>query len=323
MEGSTTGPPPILDLMGTLADGVRSRILLVLEKHELTVSELCDVVRLPQSTVSRHLRILGDDGWVRFRKNGTSRLYRTRFEGLPDEARALWQLVRHQVESTAEAAQGLQRLAAVLRRRRLKSREFFASAAGEWDRLRDALFGERFHVAALLGLVDERWTLGDLGCGTGKVSETIAPFVRRVVAVDESEPMLEAARRRLRGIPNVEVRRGELETLPIGNAELDAATLVLVLHHLPDPGGVLAEVARALRLGGRLLLVDMLPHDREEYRGQMGHVWLGFTREQIGRDLGAAGFRLRRFEPLALDPAAAGPPLFAASATLDVTRRNP
>jgi ArsR family transcriptional regulator len=138
--------------------------------------------------------------------------------------------------------------------------------------------------------------------------------VRQVIAVDESAAMLQAARRRVRGLGNVEVRRGSLEALPIDDASLDAATCVLVLHHLPAPEAALAEAARVLRPGGRLLLADMLPHDRESYRHQMGHVWLGFSEDEIGRRLGAAGFEHVRLRPLPPDPTAQGPSLFAAAA---------
>src|ERR671937_544270 len=95
-----------------------------------------------------------------------------------------------------------------------------------------------------------------------------------------SGQMLQTARRRLKDCRNVQIRRGELESLPILDATLDAATLLLVLHHLPDPAAVMAEAARVLKPGGRLLVCDMLPHDHEEYRQQMGHVWLGFSDEQ-------------------------------------------
>src|SRR5690606_30036240 len=116
------------------------------------------------------------------------------------------------------------------------------------------------------GLLDEGWTVGDLGCGTGQVAASLAPFVARVVAVDESAAMLAAARGRLGGVGNVEVRAGELESLPLDDAELDAAVVFLVLHYLSDPGAALREVARVLRPGGRVLVVDMMPHEREEYR---------------------------------------------------------
>ncbi len=146
------------------------------------------------------------------------------------------------------------------------------------------------------------------------MAAALAPFVARVVAVDRSGEMLQAARRRLRDFANVDVRRGELEALPIADEELDAATLLLVLHHVPDPGAALREAARVLQPGGRLLICDMLPHDREEYRQQMGHVWLGFGEEQLRQLLGGAGFEKVRIAPLPADPAAKGPALFVASA---------
>src|SRR5690606_18961602 len=114
-------------------------------------------------------------------------------------------------------------------------------------------------------------------CGTGPVSAALAPFVARVIAVDNSTAMLAAARRRLAGAGNVELRRGDLEALPIEDADLDAATLTLVLPYLPEPERALAEVARVLRPGGRVLVTDVLPHDREQYRQQLGHQWLGFS----------------------------------------------
>jgi ArsR family transcriptional regulator len=126
--------------------------------------------------------------------------------------------------------------------------------------------------------------------------------------------MLEAARRRTATWDNVDLRHGELEHLPVEDRALDAATLILVLHHLPDPGLVLEEVRRKLRPGGKLLIVDLLQHEKHEYREQMGHVWLGFAEEQILRFSRLAGLRSMRFRMLPVDPAARGPGLFAATA---------
>lgn len=304
----------ILDHISALADPIRCRVLLLLEKHELTVSELCGILRMPQSSVSRHLKVLADDGWIVPRRDGTSRFYGMTGDGLDEAARQLWPLIREQVAATPAAEQDDRRLRGALKRRRAKSLEFFATAAGSWDRLREELFGERFSLWALLGLIDPTLVVGDLGCGTGRLSEIIAPFVRQVIAVDMSMDMLDAARQRVAGTSNVEVRQGDLEALPIASGELSVALLSLVLHYSPDPARALAEVARVLKPGGRLLLVDMLPHDREDYQRQMGHVWLGFSERQIAKLLTAAGFDEPRTRALPIDADATGPALFAAVA---------
>lgn len=306
--------PAILDHAASLSDVTRCRVLQVLDRHELTVSELCQVLQLPQSTVSRHLKVLAGGGWVRSRREGTSHLYQMANGTLDEVAAELWRLVRGQTSEIAASRQDLARLASVLAARRGRSQEFFASTAGRWDTLRDELFGPRFDLLALAGLLDPAWTIGDLGCGTGRLAAAFAPFVARVIAVDGSPAMLEAARERLSDCANVSFSEGELEDLPLADAELDAATLVLALHHASDPERVLAEARRVLKPGGRLLVVDMLPHDREELRAQMGHIWLGFSASQIERFLAKAGLAGGRVRPLPADPEARGPTLFAATA---------
>lgn len=305
----------IFDDLTALADATRSRMLLLLERKELTVSELCAILQLPQSTVSRHLKTLADAGWVSSRRDGTSRYYTLALDDRDASTRRLWSLLREQVSATPGADQDARRLKGILARRQSKSQEFFESAAGQWDKLREELFGGASHLQALPALVDDQWIVGDLGCGTGQVALALAPFVTRVIAVDRSGEMLQAARRRVRDAGNVEVRRGDLEALPIADGELDAATLLLVLHHLPDPAAALAEAARVLRAGGRLVISDMLPHEHEEYRQQMGHVWLGFADDQLRRLLASAGFDRIRITPLPANAEAKGPALFVATAT--------
>jgi ArsR family transcriptional regulator len=311
---NTDHAPALLRSMSVLADATRARVLRLLDQTELTVAELCAVVQLPQSTVSRHLKLLADEQWVTVRPEGTSRLYRLGGDALDAPARRLWTLLREQTGQTRSAVHDDHRLAAVLARRQSRSQAFFNSAAGHWDRLRQETFGARFDLEALAGLLDEGWVLGDLGCGTGQISETVAPFVARVIAVDRSRAMLQAARRRLARFTGVEVRQGELERLPIDDGALDAAVSCLVLHHVADPPAALREAARALQPGGRLLIVDMLRHDRREYQEQMGHVWLGFEPSQLTDWLAAAGFAQVRVRPLPPAPEAKGPPLFAATA---------
>jgi ArsR family transcriptional regulator len=308
------GAPAIFDDLTALADETRSRMLLMLERHELTVSELCSVLQLPQSTVSRHLKTLSDANWVTSRRDGTSRYYTLTLDERDAPTRRLWSLLRDQISSTSGADQDGRRLKGVLARRQTKSEEFFASAAGQWDRLRQEMFGRASALQVLPALLDSHLTVGDLGCGTGQTSAALASFVSRTIAVDRSSEMLQAARKRLRDFGNVDVRRGQLEALPIDDGELDAAIMMLVLHHVPDPAAALGQAGRVLKPGGRLVVCDMLPHDREEYKQQMGHVWLGFNEDQVKRLLGAAGFSSPRIVALPTDPDAKGPALFVASA---------
>jgi ArsR family transcriptional regulator len=303
---------PVVERLGALADETRSRLLLLLDRHELAVGELCSVLQLPQSTVSRHLKVLGDGGWVVGRADGSSRRY-TMAPDLEPEARRLWQVVRVQLAGGAAAAQDAERLRSVLAERRTRSQEFFTVAAAQWDALRAELFGQRADLVALPGLLDEEWTVGDLGCGTGQLTSALAPFVRRVIAVDQSRAMLAAARSRLREHGNVEIRSGDLEQLPIEDRELDAAVLLLVLHYVAEPASVLAQARRALKPGGRLLVVDMTPHARDEYRQTMGHVWQGFAHDQITAWAAEAGLERVCYRSLPPEPQAKGPGLFAAT----------
>jgi ArsR family transcriptional regulator len=315
--------PAILDHLASLADATRSRLLLLLDRHELTVTELCAIMQLPQSTVSRHLKGLAGAGWIEARAEGTSNVYTMAAkDGMDAAARRLWLLVREQVAPTPAADQDQRRLQRVLSERRTKSQEFFSSSAGQWDRMRDELFGDRFHLAAFAGFLDPLWVVGDLGCGTGQVSAALAPFVARVIAVDGSPAMLQAARKRLHGSGNVDLRRGDVEALPIDDGRLDAATLMLVAHHVAEPEKAFSEVARVLKPGGRFIIVDMLPHDREPYRQQMGHVWLGFREEDTRRMLAGAGFEEIRIVPLPIDARAKGPALFVATGQKSTSPRK-
>ncbi len=307
-------PPPVFERLSALADPIRGRLLLALERQELTVREVQAALRLPQSTVSRHLKVLADSGLVLQRSQGTSNWYRMAARDLPPPARRLWQVIRDEIAGSPAARRDAERLNRILAERHLTSQRFFASAAGQWDRLRKELFGERPELQALLGLLDESWSVGDLGCGTGQLAVTLAPFVRRVIGVDESAAMLRSAAQRAREHANVELRSGTLESPPIADGELDAVLLVLVLHHTADPARVLAAARRTLRPGGKLLVVDMLPHDHEEYREQMGHQWLGFEEPALREWLEQADFDKPRLVTLSPDPAATGPALFVMAA---------
>jgi len=317
------GPPlhAVVDRLGALGDPTRMRILLVLDQGEFNVGELCQALQLPQSTVSRHLRTLSEGGWVTARSEGTSRVYRRApHPALPDAG--LWAVVKEAAAGSPEALEDGERSEAILAERRERSRSFFRSAAGRWDALRQELFGARTDAVALPGLLEPEWTVGDLGCGTGALSASLAPWVHRVIGVDREPEMLEAAERRLETTGNAELRRGDLESLPIEDGELDAAFALLVFHLLPDPTAALAEVFRALRPGGAFVLLDMRSHTRDEYREEMGHLWAGFPMEAMAAWLEGAGFEGVRALPVTPDPEAKGPLLFLARGRRPLTPRQ-
>jgi ArsR family transcriptional regulator len=305
----------LLGWMEALSDPTRLRLLRLLERHELGVVELCDILQLPQSTVSRHLKVLGDQKWVRSRREGTTRLYRMILDELTTPARRLWLLAREQTEDWATLKQDELRLDRVLRAREAEdSQAFFAGAAAEWDKLRTQLYGDVFSIQAMLSLLPRDYVVADLGCGTGQVSAALAPHVKQVIAVDNSAAMLKAAKKQTADFANVDLRRGELTELPIEAASCDAALLLLVLSYVPDPAAALSEMSRVLKPGGKAVIVDLVPHDRDDFRRRMGQQRLGFERAEFERLVTDAGLGLPAIRPLPPEPNVKGPALFIATA---------
>lgn len=310
----------LLTRIESLADPTRVRLLRLLERHELGVLELSDVMQLPQSTVSRHLKHLADRGWVRHRAQRTANLYRLAADELPSGARRLWQVTRSETEGWAALAQDQLRLERRLKERGADAQAFFASAATRWDRLRDELYGRAFPAAAMAALLPAGWTVADLGCGTAQMAATLAPHVKRVIGVDQSAAMLKAARKRVAGLANVELRQGELLALPIEDGACDGALMTLVLGYLPDPAPALAESFRVLAPGGRLVAIDVMRHDREEFARQMGHANLGFEPDALAGLLTSAGFEEIAVRPLPPEAGVKGPALLLATGTRPLAR---
>jgi ArsR family transcriptional regulator len=305
----TSDPEQLMLRMENLADPTRLRLLKLLEQHELGVAELVEILQLPQSTVSRHLKVLADQGWLTSRSRGTMKLYRMTPGELEPSAQALWDLARREIDDWATGRQDALRLERHLSNGGRRAEEFFAGAAADWDRIRREQYGDRYGVVGLLALLPETYVVADLGCGTGALLADLAPHVGRAIGVDSSGEMLEAAHRRTREMDNVELHRAPLEALPIPDGECDAATLFLALSYVADPRRVLAEMARVLRPGGRAVVVDLMGHDRDEFRQQMGQRHLGFEPaelESLAREAGLGDVAAR---PLVPEPDAQGPAL--------------
>lgn len=312
-------PSTLASLLGSLSDPSRLRMARLLEKHELSVGEIAQVFQIAQSTASRQLKLLSDADWLSKRSEGPATLYQLICDELTPQARAVWGTLRAQLGDSNDVEEDDRRTVAVLDERKTDSNNFFGRVRGEWDHLRSELFGARFTSAALLSLIRPDWTVADIGCGTGNVAELLSPVVARVIAVDQSAPMLDAARQRLAGRGNVDFVQAALTELPVQSASVDAAVCMLVLHHIDDVAKAIIQLARVLRSsrgGGILTVVDMVAHDRDEYRRTMGHRHQGFSKATMLAMLYEGGFREATYYDLPAEPQARGPGLFVATGRL-------
>jgi SAM-dependent methyltransferase len=286
-----------LAFLKALADPVRFRLAGVLSRHELSVNEIVGILDMGQSRVSRHLTILAQSGIAQSRREGLSVYYRVSPDG---PARSLLEALEGlavadpAARETAEA--DLRRATEVVRERGARTRRFFDTRAGEWDRLARDLLGDLDLGAVVVELLDRlpvRPAVAvDIGCGTGALMESLAPRVDRTIGVDSSPRMLERARRRFEGRDSVELRLGEAEHLPLGDGEADLALMSMTLHHLAEPRAGLGEVARVTRPGGAFILVELEGHRREELREEQADRWLGFDRDEVRDMARAAGLTL-------------------------------
>lgn len=273
-----------LEIFRALADSTRLRILALLRSMELSVGELAQVLGQSQPRVSRHVKILCDAGLAERRKEGSwvfVALGNDRHVQPVLAALDAWSAEDADHWAVADSA----RLAAVRADRAAAAEEWFETHAGEWDAIRSLHVAEEqveVAMAAALGdLPIER--LIDIGTGTGRMLELFAPRAKSALGIDRSSEMLRLARAKLsgQGLANAELRQADLYALPMIDGEADAAILHHVLHFAQQPGAAIREAARVLGDGGRLLIADFAPHDREELRQREGHVRLGFSDEQM------------------------------------------
>jgi ubiquinone/menaquinone biosynthesis C-methylase UbiE/DNA-binding MarR family transcriptional regulator len=282
----------ILKNLRLLADPSRLRILLLVEREELSVAELQEILGMGQSRISTHLAQLKQAGLVEDRRNGKSILYRLKPSALSNGFSQMLDVLRQAAAEIPEAEQDSEALRLALRRRQDKMRSYFDELAGKFGR--NYVPGRSWQgLAETLLTLMPPMVIADLGAGEGTFSQLLARRSKKVIAVDNSEKMVEYGRElALRhGVKNLEYRKGDLEEVPIRDATVDLAFFSQALHHAQHPARAVAEAARILKPGGRIVVLDLLRHSYEEARELYADLWLGFTEVEVTRFLRQAGFK--------------------------------
>ena len=279
--------------MRLLSDPTRVRLLLLLEREELSVAELQEILAKGQSQISTHLAQLKQAGLVEDRRTGKNIFYKLKPQTGNDKTFSnLLKLLSQVSGEIPEAAADREALKLALAKRRHKMRLYFDGLAGRFGR--EYLPGRSWQglAEALLSLMPPM-VIADLGAGEGTFSQLLARRAKKVIAVDSSEKMVEVGRdlARKHRIRNLEYRLGDLESLPISDAEADVAFFSQSLHHAIRPVRAVSEAARILKPGGRIVILDLLRHHFEEARELYADVWLGFTERELRSFLNESGFR--------------------------------
>ena len=276
----------ILKSLRLAADPNRLRLLLLLEREELSVAELQEILGKGQSQVSTSLALLKSAGLVDDRRTGKNAFYRLKAPA------QLMELLREAVREVPETEQDRQALRHVLRKRQDSMRRYFDELAGKFGRQYAPGRSWKGIAEALLKLMPPM-VIADLGAGEGTISQLMAQRAKRVIAIDNSEKMVEFGSElaRKHNIANLEYRLGDLEDVPIRGGTVDLAFLSQALHHASHPERAIAEARRILKPGGRIAVLDLNRHHFEEAREMYADLWLGFTELEIEHYLKNAGFK--------------------------------
>jgi ubiquinone/menaquinone biosynthesis C-methylase UbiE len=297
----------LLTMLRAVGDPTRLRLMLILREAELTVSELTQILGQSQPRVSRHLKLLCDAGLLQRFKEGSWVFYRAAERGPRAQLGATLSALAEDEPETLDADR--RRLAAIREQRAALAAAFFKANASQWERIRSLHAPERDVEAAIVRHFELKpvEALLDAGTGTGRMLELLAPLIRRGVGVDASPEMLAIARDRLERVEarHCQVRLADVFRLPFGdgNSEqgFDAVLFHQVLHYLDEPQSAVAEAARVLGAGGRILIVDFSPHEREFCRSELAHRRLGFPDADVQSWFRAAGLESVTSEAIAPD----------------------
>jgi ArsR family transcriptional regulator len=282
-----------------LADSTRLRLMQIARHFELSVNEIVDIMAMGQSRISRHLKILAEAGLMRARRDGLWTFYAA---ADTREAARLLEAIASLLDGRGEFAADRKRAARLLADRTLASRRFFDTVAEDWGEMKRRIIGEASLDRMIAKHLPPCEVVADLGCGSGDLLEMLQRHAKLVIGVDRSPRMLREARQRFSHAASpVELRLGELEHLPLREAEADAAVINMVLHHLPEPEKGIAEAHRVLPPGGTLLVVDLRAHHDESLRTRYHDRWLGFEETAVEDWLGRLGFRVTARAALPLE----------------------
>lgn len=278
----------ILKNLRLLSDPSRVRILLLLEEEELSVAELQEILAMGQSRISTHLSQLKQADLVEDRRTGKSILYRFKVKG---DFKDLLKVVREAAAEIPEASDDSAALKLALARRQDRMRAYFDELAGKFGRHYVPGRSWKGLAETLLALMPPL-EIADLGAGEGAFSQLLARRAKRVIAIDNSQKMVEygAELARKHGVLNLEYRQGDLEAVPIADQTIDLAFFSQALHHAPHPERAVAEAYRILKPGGRIVVLDLVRHTYEDAREMYADLWLGFSEVDVRRFLAQAGF---------------------------------
>jgi ArsR family transcriptional regulator len=276
-----------------LADETRLRILNLLYKKELNVNEIVSILNMGQSRISRHLKILSDSSLIISRKDGLWVFYKANDSSFSGD---LIRLIDSKLKSEEIFLLDILRLDKYIKERGEKGKEYFNKVASEWKKIRGEILGVLDLNSEIVKSAGKCSCTADLGCGNGELVELLLAKSEKVIGVDRSSGMLDEAGKYLKssGETGFDLRLGELAHLPIRDSETDCAVINMVLHYLDDPSAAVAEAARVVKSGGRLIITELDSHGDESLRNNYGHRWLGFSTDSVKSWLDRNGFLFKK-----------------------------
>jgi ubiquinone/menaquinone biosynthesis C-methylase UbiE len=289
---------PGIELLKALSDSTRVRIACILKNTELSVNEIVSILGMGQSRVSRHLKILSDCGILECRRDGLWSFYSAASTGTGKQFfDSVWFLFEKNDETLRDVTLAREAIAG-----RVKgSRSYFNHIARDWDSQRKEMLGDVDLNSEIEKLIEPGSLVADLGCGNGELSVFLASRGFEVIGVDSSSRMIDAARSRSQsGKTKVDFRIGELEHLPFRDNEIDAAVVVLALHHVSAPADAIVECARVINKKGTIVIADFEKHSIEKMRDMYHDLWLGFSKRDLSRWSEKAGLSIKSYKPTEL-----------------------